>query len=102
METLVQPERLRARIQLWAEEEHRLGRLPTKAGAVLEAILLRGELSRQDVRVVTNTGERQAGRISSALLSRGVVTSEYNNGPLRLVFTAELAPRWLPGLFPEY
>jgi Fic family protein len=102
MESLVQPERLRARIQLWADEEHRLHRLPAKAAAVLEAILFRGEVSRQDVRIVTNTGERQAGRISSALLSRGVVTSESNSGPLRLVFSADLAPRWLPGLFPEY
>jgi Fic family protein len=101
MENLVQPDRLRARIQLWAEEESRIGNLPAKAAAILEAILFRGELPRQDVRVVTNTGERQASRISSALLSRGVVKSETNTSPLRLVFSAALAPRWLPGLFPE-
>ena len=101
MENLVQPDRLRARIQLWAEEENRVGHLPAKAGAILEAILFRGELPRQDVRTVTNTGERQAARISSTLLSRGIVTSDSNTSPLRLVFSAALAPRWLPGLFPE-
>ena len=34
-EDLVQPDRLRARILLWAEEEIRLGHLPPKAGAVI-------------------------------------------------------------------
>ena len=42
MESLVQPHRLRARLQLWAEEEHRLGRLPAKAGAVLGSDLIPG------------------------------------------------------------
>ena len=35
MEGLVQPDRLRARIQLWAEEEIRVGALPRKAGNIL-------------------------------------------------------------------
>jgi Fic family protein len=102
MDALVQPDRLRARILLWAEEEVRLGSLPAKAGAILEAILFRGELPRQEVQIVCNTGERNARRISSALLSRGVISAESHISPLRLVFSAELAPRWLPGLFPEY
>lgn len=49
MEGLMQPERLRARILLWAEEETRLNRLPPRAGTVLEAVLYRGELPRGDV-----------------------------------------------------
>src|SRR5262245_57370407 len=46
MESLVQPDRLRARILTWAEEEIRLGQLPPKSGAILEAVLYRGELPR--------------------------------------------------------
>ena len=46
MESLVQPDRLRARILMWAEEETRLRALPPKAGAILEAVLYRGELPR--------------------------------------------------------
>ena len=49
MEELVQPDRLRTRILLWAEEEIRLDSLPPKAGNVLEALLYRGELPRGDV-----------------------------------------------------
>jgi Uncharacterized conserved protein len=44
MEGLVQPERLRARILMWAEEEARVGGLPPRSGSILEAVLYRGEL----------------------------------------------------------
>jgi hypothetical protein len=52
----------------------RAGGLPAKAGQVLEAVLVRGDLPRADVPALLNTGERQA---------------------------RTLAPRWMPGLFPE-
>jgi Fic family protein len=102
METLVQPDRLRTRILLWAEEEVRLGVLPPKSGNILEAILYRGELPRGDADAVVGTGARQARRIVSALLARGVLESETPRSPLRLTFPATLAHRWMPGLFPEY
>jgi len=46
-------------------------------------------------------GERHARRMVSALLERGVLASESPRAPLRLVFPAALASRWMPGLFPE-
>ena len=101
MESLVQPERLRARILLWAEEEIRLNTLPPKSGSILEAVLYRGELPRGDAAGVVGTGDRQARRIVSALTDRGVLVSESPRSPLRLVFPATLASRWMPGLFPE-
>ena len=58
MEQLVQPSRLRGRILLWAEEEVRAGRLPAKAGRVLEAVLFRGELAPGDVAALLATGDR--------------------------------------------
>ena len=101
MEGLVQPERLRARILIWAEEEIRLGELPPKAGSILEAVLYRGELPRGDADSVVGTGERQARRIVAALVDKGVLTSDNPRAPLRLLFPATLAGRWMPGLFPE-
>jgi Fic family protein len=101
MEELVQPDRLRARILLWVDEEIRLDTLPPKAGNVLEALLYRGELPRADVPDLVGTGPRQAGRIVSALTERGVLTSKSTRAPLRLTFPAILASRWMPGLFPE-
>ena len=101
MEELVQPERLRDRIMIWAEEEIRADTLPPRSGLVLEAVLFRGELPRGDVATVLGTGERNARRVTSALLERGVLISESIRAPLRLTFPATLASRWMPGLFPE-
>ena len=101
MESLMQPAQLRARILLWVEEEIRLGRLPPKSGAILEAVLYRGELPRAESANVVGTGERQARRVVSALIERGVLVSESTRAPLRLAFPAALASRWTPGLFPE-
>jgi len=101
MESLMQPDRLRARILLWAEEEIKLNTLPPKSGSILEAVLYRGELPRADAADVVGAGERHARRFVSALIERGVLVSESPRAPLRLVFPATLASRWMPGLFPE-
>lgn len=101
MEELMQPDTLRARILLWTEEEMRLDRLLPKSGAILEAVLYRGELPRGDAASIVGTGERQARRVVSALIERGVLISESSRAPLRLAFPAALASRWMPGLFPE-
>lgn len=101
MEQLVQPDRLRDRILLWTEEEVRAGILPAKSGQILEAVLFRGELPRGDVSALLGTSDRQARRVVSALLERGVLVSESTRAPLFITFPAALAARWLPGLFPE-
>jgi Fic family protein len=101
MEGLMQPDRLRGRILLWAEEETRLNMLPPKGGMVLEALLYRGELPRGDVAGLLGQTPRHARRAVSELLKQGVLTSAGPRDPLRLAFPAALAGRWMPGLFPE-
>jgi Fic family protein len=101
MESLLQPDRLRARILLWAEEESRLGKLPAKSASLFEAILYRGQLPRGETHTVLGTGERQARRIVAALLASGALASDDPRAPLRLTFPAALASRWMPGLFPD-
>lgn len=101
MEGLMQPDRLRNRILLWAEEETRLNQLPPNAGAVLEAILYRGELPRGEVGELLGLTPRHARRIVSDLLKRGVLLSKGPRDPLLLAFPAALASRWMPGLFPD-
>jgi len=101
MEELVQPDRLRDRILIWTEEEIRADALPKKSGTILEAVLYRGELPRSEVAGLLGTSNRNARRVTSALLERGVLTSATTRAPLRLAFPAKLASRWMPGLFPE-
>ncbi len=101
MEKLMQPDQLHTRILLWAEEEIRMGKLPAKSGAILEAVLYRGEIPRADTPGIFEISQRSASRFVSALTDRGVLTSESTRAPLRLAFPAALASRWMPGLFPE-
>ena len=89
MESLIQPDRLHTRILLWAKEEMALGEIPAKSDTILQAILYRGELPRGEADAVAGTGERQARRIVSALLKRGILISENPRAPLRLAFPAE-------------
>lgn len=101
MEGLMQPDRLRTRILLWAEEETRMNSLPPKAGAVLEAVLYRGELPRGEAAELLGLTPRHARRIVAELLKRGVLVSRGPRDPLLLAFPAALASRWMPGLFPD-
>ncbi len=101
MENLMAPDRLRTRILIWVEEEVRVGALPPKSGAVLAAVLFRGELPRGDVAAILGTRERQARRVTAALLEGEILVSESSRAPLRLAFPARHASRWMPGLFPE-
>jgi Fic family protein len=101
MEGLVQPDRLRARVLVWANEEVALGSLPAQATRILEAILHRGELPRGEIGSITGTGDRQGRRLVASLLDRGVLASGSSRAPLHLAFPAELAQRWMPGLFPD-
>lgn len=98
---LVQPNRLRNRVMIWAEEEIRADALPPKSDTVLEAVLYRGELPRGAVAGLLGSTDRHARRITSILLERGVLISASTRAPLYLSFPAALAGRWMPGLFPE-
>jgi Fic family protein len=101
MAGLIQPDKLRVRIMLWADEEIATGDLPRQAKIVLDRLLGAGELARGDLPELLGKTERTAQRVSRALVDRGVVVSESTRAPLRLAFPASIAGRWFPGLFPE-
>ncbi|MGD1923356.1 MAG: Fic family protein [Paracoccaceae bacterium] len=101
MAGLMQADRLRDRVMIWAEEEIRAGELPLKSDKVLQAVLFRGSLERGEVDEMLGLSPRTARRITSALLKAGALTSESARAPLHLAFPAKYAHRWMPGLFPE-
>ncbi len=100
MAGLMQADRLRDRIMIWAEEEMRAGNLPKKSDILLRAILFQGKMERGEVEAMLGMSERAARRVTSALLSSGAITSESTRAPLHLAFPAKYAERWMPGLFP--
>ena len=101
MESLVQPDRLRTRIRMWAEEEIRLGQLACEigkhsgSGSLSRGVAARRRGWRREHR--RSPGEPD--RLST--FGAGVLASESPRAPLRLVFPAQLASRWMPGLFPD-
>lgn len=101
MQDLVQPDRLRDRILFWAAEAIRAGELAPKSERILEAILYRGELPRGEVAGLVDSSDRHARRLVAGLAKHGVVTSDSSRAPVRLLFPARLASRWMPGLFPD-
>lgn len=101
MESLIELKQLRERILAWASKEIQAGELPAKSAKVLETILYRGELPRGEIAEIVGSGERQARRVTSALIEKEVVTSKSMRASLRLAFPARLASQWMPGLFPE-
>ena len=101
MESLMQPDRLRARILTWAQEETVLGELPAQAGQILQALLYRGELPRAEIPSILNVTDRHARRVVAALVEKKILSSDTPKSSLHLVFPAHLAARWMPGLFPE-
>ena len=101
MEELVQPDKLRTRIKLWADEEIANDTLPKQAGIILEAILFRGELPRGDVPELLHASERTARRVVSSLIDYGALSAKTTKSPLRISFPAKLASRWMPGMFPD-
>jgi Fic family protein len=84
MRELMQPDRLRARVLTWAEEEARLGSFGKSAVLVIEAVLFRGELPRADIAGLIRGSERSASRLASQLNAFGVLTSSSSRAPLRL------------------
>ncbi|HWK71601.1 MAG TPA: Fic family protein [Burkholderiaceae bacterium] len=101
MADLMQPERLRDRVMIWAEEEIRANALPARSDAVLRSVLHQGSLERGEVDALLGISPRSARRITSALIDAGALTSQSSRAPLFLAFPAKLAGRWLPGLFPD-
>ena len=101
MERLMMPDRLLNRILLWTEEEIHAGELPPQSRIIMRDVLYRGEIPRGEVTRLLGSSPRHARRITSVLLKRGILVSRSTRAPLRLAFPAELASRWLPGLFPE-
>lgn len=101
MEELVAPDKLRNRIFAWANEEIKAKTLLPQSLTILERLLYRGELAREEITSMFDVTPRQSRRYVEPLTNLGVLVSETTRAPYHLAFPARLAPQWMPGLFPE-
>ncbi|CAA2161115.1 hypothetical protein MBRA_06275 [Methylobacterium brachiatum] len=101
MGRLFEPQELLGRMEIWAAEEVRLKRLPKGCWPLLREAVLAGEFARGRATELTAYEERQARTVLSKLMSRGLLVSNTDRGPVRLGFPVDVVERWFPRLYPS-
>ncbi|QPJ65547.1 MAG: Fic family protein [Candidatus Nitrohelix vancouverensis] len=100
MESLLKPDELIRRIEIYSEEEVRARRLPKGSFPLLRESLLAGEFERGKAAGLTGYKDRQARTVLKELLEKGLLTSRSVKGPVRLGFPIGIVERWFPSLYP--
>jgi Fic family protein len=95
MERLIEPQALLNRILLHLRE---LG--DENEITVMQAVYYRGELPRGDIDGLIKASPRTRARVIASLEKKKMIASENHRAPIRILFSAENAERWMPGLFP--
>ena len=88
---------LRDRLRKYAREVLGAG---DAGAALLEGVLVRGEIARGDAPLVTGLSERSARGVLSDLVERGSLASDTPKGPVSLRFNSSSADVLFPRLFP--
>lgn len=73
--------------------------LKVEAAKILQAVLLRGEMTRGDAAAACPS-PRMGRDILAQLLAEGLLVSSSSKGPVRMRFPTQAAGRFFPGLFP--
>jgi len=100
MHSILQPEELLHRMEIYSEEEIRATRLPEGSFPLLREALLAGEFERGKAASITGYGERSARNVLSELVNKGLLVSDTPKSPVRLGFPIKTIERWLPALYP--
>lgn len=100
MSSILEPHNLIRRIELYSEEEIRLGNLPKGSFQLLREAVLQGEFERGKASQITGYKNRQATTVVSELCSKGLLVSDTPKGPVRLGFPVMVLERWFPLLYP--
>jgi len=100
MQSLLEPNQLLARIELYVEEEIRAHRLPKRTFFLLREAMLAGLLERGKAAAVTGYQERQARTVLTTLVKAGLLVSDTPKGAVRLGFPTDVVERYFPKLYP--
>lgn len=104
MDDLLRLDKLRARIEDYAERRSR-GLIPQQEPIRKEAVSLlvevgmRGHVARGEVQKITGLGERTARSLVSDLLKKNLLLTPSHKGALRLAFNSETTEYYLPSLY---
>ncbi len=100
MSSILEPQELLRKIEIYTEEEIRADRLPRGSFSLLREAVLQGEFQRGQAMSITDYSSRQASRVLSELCKQGLLISDSPKGAVRLNFPVKVLERWLPALYP--
>ena len=101
MSLLIEPKNLLSRIEIYVEEEIKLGRLLNGSFPLLREAFMNGTFERGKATMITGYKDRQARSVLAKLISAKLLISDSEKGPVRLNFPIEVVERWFPRLYPD-
>ena len=100
MRSLLEPENLLTRLEIYINEEVHLGHLPSGSFSLMREVILSDEVERGRAPSITGYQSRQARTVLSTLCKEGLLTSDTPKGSVRIAFPLKLAERIFPSLYP--
>ncbi|MFM2312314.1 MAG: hypothetical protein RLZZ04_1590 [Cyanobacteriota bacterium] len=99
MSALIEPEKILTRIEIYTEEQIRLGNLLPNSFLLLKQLWLEGEIPKSRVPQIVGYKERQARTLQNKLIESNLIIAGSVRSPLRLNFPIAVADRYFPSLF---
>jgi Fic family protein len=100
MASILEPSELLIRMEIYTKEEITAGRLPKGAFGLLREALMAGTFERGKAASITGYQDRQARKVLTGLLEKGLLVSDTKRGPVTLGFPIDIVERWFPKLYP--
>ena len=101
MSSLLELETFQNRIEGYCAYLAKTKNIDEKSAAILNAVLIRGEINRGNVAEIINKSERSARNLIKVLLDLGLLTSPSPKGTLRLGFPLSAVNFYFPKLYSE-
>ena len=99
MSSIIEPEQILNRMEIYVEEQVRLGNLLPNSFLLLKQLWLEGQIAKNRVTQIVGYKERQARNLQNRLIQSGLIIADSVRSPLRLNFPIEIAERYFPSLF---
>lgn len=99
MSSLIEPEKILTRMEIYTEEQIRLGNLLPNSFLLLKQLWLEGEIPKSRVPQIVGYKERQARTLQNKLVESNLIVADSVRSPLRLNFPIAVAERYFPSLF---
>ena len=101
MGRLLDPENFLRRLEVYVRDEEEAGQLLNGSFPLLREAWMRGEIERGRASNVTGYKDRQARKILSTLVKRGLLVSNTPKSPVKLGFPLDAVERCFPSLYPQ-